>query len=772
VLTFVFYPDLFLAKTAPLVGDHWEQHFPWSSLLHDNLRNWGKLPFWTPSIHCGFPIAAESQIGIFYFPNLILARILPLHWAYSYSVVLHLLLSAIATFFYARELGLKHLPAFLCACIFTFGTAYGGAYYNITSLKTLSWFPLQLVLLERYVKTSSKWLLAGLSFTGALSLVAGYLQVSILSHFVLVIYSLVRVFIFPPQSLISIRSKLFVIVFLLLTALGALALASPQILLTFQLAVQSNRSSPQEDYAYVGSLSPFAFLTVLFPHTQGLFRGNCLYNGIFPIFLYLVACFSPTARATKAFRIWSTMTIISILFALGRWSPLYVLFIKATHFYSFRTPAKFLVFINFGLAMLAGIGLQELLNLNAGREIILKKISRLFLIFVFFFLGIAGFSYSMLRWGRNLITTLGEWAVVHFIYAKPGHPHSLATYLQKLQDIFDFATKLFLPNNFWSLWILFILIIHWFLLFWLRKRSGTRPLSLLIFLFVLDVYAFTWADMRADFLSYKQIKQIPRAIDVLLKEKESGLLNRTYSFHKAEESSPLAPSTNMLYGINTIGAYSPLVMSRYYETIGQFGDVNDSNVSVSPTADFILARLEVIKALGVSHIISTDLLVHEELQQIYSESANKIIIYRIQESTDTVFFVSKWKALKDWESLKVEFMTPHFDPRLILLLEESEALKLPLTAHINNNYEPVFIKQQTGQPQENIWNIETKQPGFFIFMQTDYPGWHVYVNGGVRPLLKAYGLFQGVYIEAPGKYHIQFKFRASKSLKMIGQSLV
>ena len=141
---FVFYPDLFLAQSASLMGDHWEQHYPWAFLLDGYVKNF-KLPFWTTAIHSGFPIAAEGQIGVFYLPNLLLHFLLPLNWAYSYRNVLHFALSGIATFFYGRQMGLRLPGALISALIFIFGSAYGGAFYNITSLETIAWFPLSLL---------------------------------------------------------------------------------------------------------------------------------------------------------------------------------------------------------------------------------------------------------------------------------------------------------------------------------------------------------------------------------------------------------------------------------------------------------------------------------------------------------------------------------------------------------------------------------------------------------------------------------------------------
>ena len=169
---FVFYPELCLARAASLMGDHWEQHYPWAFYLAQNIRHF-RIPFWTDLIHCGMPIAAESQIGVFYLPNLILYLLLPFRWAYAYMNVLHYLLSGWATYLYARTMKLDRPSAFVAAFIFLYGAGYGGAYYNITSLKTIAWFPLALYFFEKFFQGRKQIYVALISFSIALSLVAG-----------------------------------------------------------------------------------------------------------------------------------------------------------------------------------------------------------------------------------------------------------------------------------------------------------------------------------------------------------------------------------------------------------------------------------------------------------------------------------------------------------------------------------------------------------------------------------------------------------------------
>ena len=119
----LFYPDLLLGERASLTGDHWEQHYPWAKLLWDSVRRF-ELPFWTPLMQCGFPIAAESQIGVFYPVNLMLCLLLPLPFAYAYANLLHFAISGIATYLYGRQMHLNPIGALMAAFLFVFGTSY------------------------------------------------------------------------------------------------------------------------------------------------------------------------------------------------------------------------------------------------------------------------------------------------------------------------------------------------------------------------------------------------------------------------------------------------------------------------------------------------------------------------------------------------------------------------------------------------------------------------------------------------------------------------
>ncbi len=757
----LFYPELFFARQASLMGDHWEQHYPWAAVMSEALRG-GRWPFWTSLIQCGFPIAAESQIGIYYLPNILLYLLLPLRWAYAYMNVVHFFVSGAGTYWYMRKIGVKPSGAFAAAIIFVFGTGYGGAYYNLTSLKTIAWLPWVLWSFEKYLERFRLRYALGAGFAMFLALMAGYLQVAALMIAVCMLYFLLRIFVFAGEG--SPRTKWGRAAGGALISLGlAVVLSLPQLALSYELAMFSNRVNLSEDYAYVGSLSPPALLTILFPKLQGLFRGNCLYSGIFSLYFIFAAYFVSRPDLRRQLRLWTVMTVTALFLALGQWSPLYVALVKMSHFYSFRVPAKFLIFVCFGFSVLAGLGVhawQDELTQSKDR---IGRLNRGYLYFAGGMAALWAAVYLVVRVCRPFVIRIGEWVVGHFIYGKSGHPRTMEDYLATVNSLADFAQNILSPRNPWQLWAL-ALIVTSFIWVAVQHRVFKYPrgaaLCLLFAAAVLlgDLYVFSGEDMKKDFDSYANVLRPGPVVLKLNDEKAAGRLGRLYGFRREGESLPVVPSVNMLYGIEDIGGYSPFVMSRYFETVGQFGNVNDSNRMISPEPGFVLARLPFLRALGVSHILSTRELPHPDLELLIRDAGTGNYLYRDKGSRGRGYFVSGDVRFGSWPAIRDAILAPGFDPRTTLWLEEGEKAKLA-----GRKPEPAAkaekIIRGPCEDGREIWDLETTGPGFFVIPNTMYPGWRATLNGSDVTIFRAYGIFQCVFIPSAGKHDLKLTYQ-------------
>jgi len=762
----IFYPGLVIAKQASLMGDHWEQHYPWAFLMAQSLKQ-GTEFFWTPLIQCGFPIVAESQMGLFYIPNLLLYAALPIEWAYAYMNLLHFYIAAVGTYLYARQVGINSWGAFVAAIVFVFGTGYGGAYYNITSLKTLSWFPWILYWSEKFIQIRRPRYLVFMAASLSFSILAGYLQIAVLMALVFLIWIILRVGVFNPEKM-SWPHCARLLLGTACAVVATLSIALPQIILTHELSLFSNRVNLSEAYAYVGSLSPFSILTIVFPKLQGIFRGNCLYSGIFAVVFVIASFFVASKGLRKMLWLWVTFGAVSLLLALGQWSPLYVSLVKLTHFYSFRIPAKFLIFFCFSAAMLAGIGVHAIReDLRKNNSEITVFADRCLEIFLSVF-ALWGLTYLCLTQGRPWVTDLGKWGIENFVYGKPGHPRSLESYLEILNSLIEGARGMLSIAGPWQIWavVLISLCCAWIMLF----RRNIRPALLLpvaIVILLTDLYVFAGADIKRDFDTYLNVLKPNAAVQVLLLEKEAGRVSRIYGFRAGSENLPLIPSVNILYGIEDIGAYSPLVMSRYFETIGKFGNVDDSNTMTDPAPGFLLERMPLLNALDVSHVLSVRKLLHPDLELLTCKPATEIFVYRNLGNRARGYFVARTVMFANWSKLKEMLMAPGFDPQKVLLLENSEKEKLKEGFRLDAASKGLEIVRGHHAGNSEHWTVETTGPGFFVLSNTMYPGWEARLDGRKVAILKAYGLFQAVYIPNEGEHFLEFFYSPFSNLRRI-----
>ncbi len=135
-----------------LVWDGIAQYYPWRQFAAESLRA-GHVPLWNPYQFCGTPFVANGQSAVFY-PLSLLFWILPTALAFAWSAWLHLLLAGwFAYLFLRRAAGLGRLGALGGAMVWQ-GNSFTIAWLHLpTTLCTLTWLPLVLLLCDRALLT-------------------------------------------------------------------------------------------------------------------------------------------------------------------------------------------------------------------------------------------------------------------------------------------------------------------------------------------------------------------------------------------------------------------------------------------------------------------------------------------------------------------------------------------------------------------------------------------------------------------------------------------
>lgn len=368
LLLIFFAPILFLGKTfigsGLIYSDLMTLNYPLKHLLAQSLKE-GSLPFWTSLIGNGTPILSESQIGAIYPLHLLLFRFLPTLAAFNLNLFLHFLLAAFGTYLFCRVSFKLSWPASLLAALsFSLSGFMITRIHQTNIVLVVSWLPLIFLLIERMVTKQKIFLafLLGLAF--AFQILAGYFE--------MFYYTLLAGGLFLILLILLQKDRLRPILYLLLSLALAIGLCAPQILSTWEMTQYSVRGEGLALEAASTDIWPLrTFSLFLNPRAYDIYQPNPDYQpndpttvsvhdlygyiGFLPLLLALSAIF--TLFRKKMVFVLMALLAFALLFSLGRSTQVFAIFWKVVPGLKFfRFPTKWLVFIEFTLALLAAFG--------------------------------------------------------------------------------------------------------------------------------------------------------------------------------------------------------------------------------------------------------------------------------------------------------------------------------------------------------------------------------------------------------------------------------
>jgi hypothetical protein len=753
VITFVFVVSLFLwkfiiLKESFLLGDYSVQHIPWSRFLADSLDTLS-LPLWTPYMHSGFPILAEGQIGALYPPNLIMYFFLPYKIAYTYSIFLHFVLAGIFMYIYVREIGMSKTAATVTVIAFLFGSGYGGCFYGMMSLRVLVWFPLILFLTEKLFKKEE--LLYGIliGIVVGVQILAGYLQFALYSIIFSTLYFVVHLY-FYHLKYRGLKRSTRVAIFYLIGAFVAFGLSAAQLFATVELSQFSSRQDIGIEFSMLGSYTPLGLIQLLFPRCT-FTSGGLLYIGTLPFLLSLVVVFYKKNRFLWFFIF---LTFFSLLLAFGKYSPLYVLIIKAIGFYGLRVPAKFLFFTVFSLAILAGYGFDRYCSTSADEKQNTKYTKTIFYLSA----GAASIliiTNIILFLGKGLLINFGRNYVENNIYGKPFHRHSLDVYYDKVDSVYQaLVSNTYIFNPF-IISSISILIISFFIIKYIRRWLSLEGFQFTcIAVIIIDLYIFSLfgTGFRGNMAPVKETLKAPGAIEFI---KSDTSLHRVYGLIPNKFQDDYArffPNYNMYYQISDVGAYSPLVMNDYYNFMEKLGGVDDSIWRLEPTTDALNKNLNLLNLLNVKYIITYEEIKDKRVELAYTDE--KVNVYRNKGSLPRAFFLSNYKVISDGQEALDFLRSKDFNPKDIVVLNEEPA---SFENRPESQYNNASVEIKDYSANKVILNINTSSSGILVLSDTFYPGWKAYVDWQETEIMKANTVMRAVIIPK-GKHLVRFVY--------------
>ena len=362
-------------------GDILLYFYPYRDYAAAALRQ-GQIPLWNPYIFLGVPFLANPQAAVLY----------PLHWPLSWlavtkqlywSAALHTWILGLGGYFLLRRWHLNSWAAAVGGLVLAGSGFYGGMIGHINQMNGAAWLPWAVLVLENGIRNTGYGIrnyVVGIAayvvlFAGlvALMLLAGHTQTAYINLFgigVWVIWPLVAGLRTSTlrTSILGLLPRL--LIYGMGTALGVL-LSAAQLLPTLELSNLGLRGGGLT-YSEVSSFSlpllrlPFTLLPTYGLLDLGVVFGTAGYSefvayiGVIGLALAVVGAWQGRGTA-RTFGL--LFAFLGLFLALGRFNPVYFLLYKIVPgFDLFRTPARWMMLYTLGMAVLAGVGIDVLLN--------------------------------------------------------------------------------------------------------------------------------------------------------------------------------------------------------------------------------------------------------------------------------------------------------------------------------------------------------------------------------------------------------------------------
>ena len=418
LLTTAFVFSTLLFNPGNVLGYRDASHFyyPLFLYLHSCFQA-GELPFWTPYLNLGFPLAANPTTALFYPPSWILALPIPAWLAFNLYIIGHAVLAAGTMFFLVRRWGRSVGAGIIAAISYGFGGVVLFQYSNLPYLVSAAWLPLGVYGVERALRTRRLSYVCLSGMVLALMTLGGDVQTAYHLGMLALLLALILILKARKNSkqteskayAFSEKSRYIFNTVLVLAgiAICGFLLSAIQLLPTAELTFNSDRSESNhsikaEETRYAFSVPPWRVLEFAVPEVYGrqfpiyqrwidalpgsdvAFWVPSLYMGTVPFFL---ACLSLTFYRSNSRRIWiSWIVVFALVASMGRlsvgylihtigfwsgtdytqnissgWGGLYWLLTSIFPGYSmFRYPAKWLTVAAMGISVLSAYGWDRL----------------------------------------------------------------------------------------------------------------------------------------------------------------------------------------------------------------------------------------------------------------------------------------------------------------------------------------------------------------------------------------------------------------------------
>jgi len=341
-------------------------YYPYWQFIKEHYIADGELPLWNDSILCGTTVIGNAHFSFYYPPNWLFLK-LPFPIALHLWYALHIFLAGLGCYFFLKYHKLRHLAAIYGSMIYMFGAHIAvrinmGHYDHIS---VMAWIPFSFLFLNKLLDDSNlkNSLLFGL-FLG-MHLLTLHLQIFYFSLLGLAIFTISHLILAGKKNGFQIGRFLTFCKFAVFSGTIAVGLASAQLLSVLQSVPYSHRAERTYEMFSRLSLPPLQALGFFFPDLWGTdttYAGATNYWEL-SCFIGFSSIFAIIWAFKKKNLVVSSLMItgiVSLLFSVGKYTPLGKLLFYMPFMPYSRIPARFLVLTVFALAICSAFGINNL----------------------------------------------------------------------------------------------------------------------------------------------------------------------------------------------------------------------------------------------------------------------------------------------------------------------------------------------------------------------------------------------------------------------------
>ena len=723
--------------------------------LVDNALKDGTYPLWNPYIYGGMPSFASLtrapftdpvQTVIYYGIVWVIQRVLSV--PDFLQQVLNYLLFGGTIYLLLRSKKLSPAVAFFgsMAMVFMPQVVAYSAFGHSTKLKTAALIPLIFLLLERLLKKRNLVFFSLFGLAVGLQLLRAHVQICFYTQLMVGIY-----FIFWVVNAIKDKRKVGVVLqgggLLLGALIVGVMLSAVLNLSVMEYADYSIRGGGETgglnyDYATNWSFPPTEITTYFIPAFMGFGRdtywGPMIFTDMplyFGIVIFLLAGLALAVNRNRTTWFFGLFALIVLFISFGKHLPiLYGPMFKFLPFFNkFRAPKMIQVMFQFSMVVLAGFGLQGIVNLRERMdEKVLKNIKRYMMIFgailfLLFFILLVGKS-AYLGWAAK---------------ARSGPE---AAYDRALGDGFKA--------------LLFFGIAAAVVLMAVQKKIKTGFLIILVSALAFIDYWIVNKQFVEFRLRTEQSTYFKETEDVRFLKGQDG------TFRILQVADQRTPNWYAYHGIENIGGYQGAKLRVYQELIDAFNmphgffqkylKVEDGQYVWRETEEIPWAQWQkdqaFLRLTNVRYIVSPYPLPDPTLAMVSAPQVrgqNGVLAY--QNALPRVYFPEQAVVVEGKEAVLGMMSDVGYDPGQTAIVEE--ALPAQNTFSENNMARIVDYSIHRVDIEADV-----ESSGLMVLSDMYYPvGWNVYVDGEESKIYKTNWAFRSVFLES-GSHTVTFRF--------------